>query len=101
MEVNFSELKDLVSSGELVIVDFWGEWCGPCKVYGPIFNEFGENNPEVNIKKVNIDQYKEAAVEYGVRGIPTTLIFKDGEAIERLSGVQTLSLLQEKLETYA
>ena len=65
-----------------VLVDFWAEWCGPCKQIGPILDEIGtEMTGKLTIAKVNIDQNPESPQRYGVRGIPTMILFKDGKAV--------------------
>lgn len=96
------ELEEVLEKKEgLVVLDFYAGWCGPCRVLGPIFEEFAKNNEDKAIYKVNADDYGDIMREYGVRGLPTVLYLKDGEVIERLTGVQTLITLQEKLDKYA
>ncbi len=70
---------DVLKSDKPVIVDFWAEWCGPCKQFGPVYEEVSNNMAEVTFAKVNIDENPEAPTKYGVRGIPTMLMFKNGE----------------------
>lgn len=71
--------QDVLKSEKPVIVDFWAEWCGPCKQFGPVFEEVSNNVEHVTFAKVNIDENPEAPTKYGVRGIPTMLMFKNGE----------------------
>ena len=71
--------NDVLKSDKPVIVDFWAEWCGPCKQFGPVFEEVSNNMADVTFAKVNIDENPEAPTKYGVRGIPTMLMFKNGE----------------------
>ena len=71
--------QDVLKSDKPVIVDFWAEWCGPCKQFGPVFEEVSNNVENVTFAKVNIDENPEAPTKYGVRGIPTMLMFKNGE----------------------
>ena len=71
---------EVLKSSKLILVDFWAEWCGPCKMIGPILEEISEEmKSEVTIAKHNIDEEPNTPTKYGVRGIPTMLLFKDGE----------------------
>ena len=71
---------DVLDSGEIVLVDFWAEWCGPCKQIGPALEEISEEFAgKMTVAKVNIDDNPETPGKYGVRGIPTMMIFRDGE----------------------
>ncbi len=71
--------QSVLNSDKPVIVDFWAEWCGPCKQFGPVFEEVSNAMDNVTFAKVNIDENPEAPTKYGVRGIPTMLMFKNGE----------------------
>ena len=74
--------SDVLKSGDPVVVDFWAEWCGPCKQIGPALEEIaGEMAGQVKIAKINIDDNPGAPSKYGVRGIPTLMLFKDGKVV--------------------
>ena len=93
---NFEKL--VLKSEKLVIVDFWAEWCGPCKAITPILdeisNEFGD---KVLIGKVNVDEVKEVPVKYGIRSIPTLLFFNNGEITRQEVGLQSKQTLVDDI----
>jgi len=70
----------VLQSSKLVLIDFWAEWCGPCKMISPILDEISqEMGDKVEIRKLNIDENREIPAKYGIRGIPTLMLFKDGQ----------------------
>ena len=95
--LNGEELKDFISKGG-VIVDFWAPWCGPCQMLGPVFEELSREIKNVNFAKVNIDDDGESAMELGVRGVPTLILFKDGEEVDRIVGFLPKDVLKTKIE---
>jgi thioredoxin 1 len=82
------------NSGNITIVDFWAPWCGPCKQLMPVFEATAEENASVNFVKINIEENPETPTNFGVRGIPTLIMFKDGEAIDAKSGFMPQADLQ-------
>ena len=88
--------QEVLNSAEPVLVDFWAEWCGPCKQLSPVLDELAkEFEGKVTIAKVNIDENPEAPQKYGVRGIPTLILFKDGEAKATKVGAAPKTALAE------
>ncbi|WP_372713575.1 thioredoxin [Ilyobacter sp.] len=100
IQLDEATFKTEVLEGKgVVLVDFWASWCGPCKMLGPILDELSEE-VTVNICKVNVDEYSGLAAEYGIRSIPTMIVFKDGEKVDQLVGLIQKPALKEKLEAY-
>lgn len=91
--------NEVLQSDKPVIVDFWAEWCGPCKQLSPVVDELAEDMKDsVKVVKVNIDEAPEAPTKYGVRGVPTLMIFKDGQVIDTRVGGMPKSQLQQWIE---
>ena len=85
-----------------VVVDFWAEWCGPCKMLGPVLDEIAnEKGAAVRVVKVNVDEEPDLAVEYGIRNIPALFFFKDGELKHKALGVQPKAEIVKRLESLA
>ena len=76
-----------LSQGKLMMVDFWADWCGPCRKLGPVIEQLAGQYPDVVVGKVNVDDEQELAIRYGVMSIPTVIFFKDGKEIDRKVGV--------------
>jgi thioredoxin 1 len=91
---------DVINSDKPVLVDFWAEWCGPCKMIGPALEEISEELADkVVIAKINIDENPDAPGQYGVRGIPTMILFKNGEAAATKVGAAPKSALKGWIES--
>lgn len=94
--------QEVLDSSVPVFVDFWAEWCGPCKFYGPVVEEMSNevDASKLVIGKVNVDEAQHLAMEYRVLSIPTSIIFKNGEPVEKFVGALTKEQLKEKLSSY-
>ena len=92
---------EVMESSQPVLVDYWAPWCSPCRMIGPIVNELaGEYLGKIKVGKVNVDENREIAIEYGVMSIPTLIIFKDGKAVDRVVGFKSKNDLQALLEKH-
>ncbi len=98
-DTNFSETA--LADGAVAIVDFWAEWCGPCRMVAPIIEELSkEYEGKAIVGKVNVDHNPEVAMKYGIRSIPTILILKDGEVVEKQVGATSKQVLVNKIEAH-
>ena len=92
--------NDVLNSSKLTLVDFWAEWCGPCKQIGPILEEIAEEKKDMlKIVKLNIDENPQTPQKYDVKGIPTLMLFKDGKLVDSKVGSMSKSLLSEWIES--
>ncbi|MDF2870738.1 MAG: thioredoxin [Anaerocolumna sp.] len=90
--------KEVLKDDKVVLVDLYADWCGPCKMLSPTVEAIAEEEKEVKVGKLNVDENSDIAAEYGVRSIPTLLIFKNGELKEKSVGVQTKAQIKELLK---
>lgn len=99
LEITDSTFKDTVlNSDKPVLVDFWAVWCGPCRMLGPIIEEVAKDfEGKAIVGKVDVDNNQEVSMQYGIRSIPTVLIFKNGEVVDKIVGVAPKEVITEKL----
>ena len=98
-DANFEEL--VLKSDKPVLVDFWEEWCGPCRMVGPVVEELStEYAGKAVVGKVNVDNNSGISAKYGIRNIPTLLFFKNGEVVEKHVGVAAKNILASKLDSH-
>ena len=96
-DANFSEL--VANSDKPVLVDFWAEWCGPCRMVGPVVERIAEAyEGQAVVGKVDVDMNPETAMKFGIRSIPTLLFFKNGQLVDRVVGAAAQSVLEDKLK---
>ncbi len=93
---------EVVSSGRPVLVDFYADWCSPCKAIAPIVEELANKyEGQIDVRKVDVDENAELASQFGIRGIPTLILFKDGEPVETVVGAVTKSVLADVIDRHA
>jgi len=100
-EFTDSNFQETALKGGVSVVDFWAEWCGPCRLVGPIIDDLAtEYDGKATIGKVDVDANPEVSLKYGVRSIPTILFIKDGEVVDKHVGTATKATLAAKLEAH-
>lgn len=98
LEITNASFKEVLQSDKPVLVDFWAAWCGPCRMLGPVIEELSTDfEGKAIVGKVDVDNNQEIAAEFGIRSIPTVLIFKNGELVDRVVGVSPKEVYAEKI----
>jgi len=99
LELNDSNFDEVIKGDKPVLVDFWAEWCGPCKMIGPAVEELaGDYEGRAVVAKLNVDENPQITARFGVRSIPTLLVFKNGQVVDKQVGAVPKSVLSQKLQ---
>lgn len=92
---------EVLESDKIVLVDFWADWCGPCKMLGPIIDQIADAHPEAKVCKVNVDTDPSLAIDYKVMNIPNLIVFKNGEQVDQAIGVHSKADIEAMLAKHA
>lgn len=98
LHVNTQEFNDVISNNELVFVDFYAQWCGPCKMLAPSIDQLADEHLEAKVVKVDVDKENGLAMEFGVQSIPTLIVFKNGQPVNRQMGFVPYEVLENMLK---
>ncbi|NLI99567.1 MAG: thioredoxin [Bacteroidales bacterium] len=99
LQITDATVNEVLQTDKLVVIDFWAEWCGPCKMVGPIIDEIGEDyKDKVVVGKLDVDSNDETTAKYGIRNIPTVLFIKNGEVVDKVVGAGPKTMFTDKID---
>jgi len=97
-ELNVNDIEEAVNSNEWLLLDFWAEWCGPCKMMAPVVNELAEEMKEkIHFSKLEMDKNPDSAQKYGITTVPTFIILHNGEIVDKITGTQSKESLKKRI----
>lgn len=95
---NKDYLENIKNSGKIILLDFYADWCGPCRMLSPVVDEFAEENPDFVVGKINVDKEPELSEEFGVSSIPMLVVMKDGKILNKSVGAKSKQQILEMIE---
>ena len=88
LQITDANFEELVNSGKPMVLDFWAEWCGPCRMVVPLVEEIAEERSDIKVVKINVDEEQELAMQFGVMSIPTLVVMKNGKIVNQVTGAR-------------
>ena len=93
-----SELESTIENSDILLIDFWADWCGPCRMFGPIFEKMSDKYPDISFRKVNTEKERELAGAFGIQSIPTLAIFREGVMVYKQAGALPETALEDVIK---
>ena len=99
LQITDANIEEVLKTDKLVVIDFWAEWCGPCKMVGPIIEQISEEYKDsVTVGKLDVDNNDDTTSKYGIRNIPTVLFIKNGEVVDKVVGAGSKNMFTDKID---